>query len=106
MLEVFVLHQCSTCRKALAGLDSQGMETLLLALKASARPTAVFNTSGQDYRSSEFPEKWPSLSPEAIAMELHAYPNWIKRPFVAENGTAWSGFSETAWSRRFALIKD
>lgn len=114
--KVYQYPKCSTCRKALAYLDANGVQyeaidivthppskkTLKEVLRLAGVPIKkLFNTSGQSYRDGRFGERLPSLSePEALEA-LAADGKLIKRPLVLADGFALIGFDPAAYSERF-----
>lgn len=114
--KLFQYAKCSTCRKARAFLEAQGVDydsvdivtrpppkkTLKDVLRLSGLPiTKLFNTSGQSYREGNFAERLKSMN-EADALEaLAADGKLIKRPLVLGDDFALVGFDENAYRRRF-----
>jgi arsenate reductase (glutaredoxin) len=114
--KVYQYAKCSTCRKALAFLEAQGVaydsvdivtrpppkKTLKEALSLSGLPIKkLFNTSGQSYRDGNFGERLKSMS-EAEALEaLAADGKLIKRPLVIGDDFVLVGFDEDDYRRRF-----
>jgi arsenate reductase len=114
---VYQYPKCSTCRKALAYLDSKGVSyesvdivqqppsraQLAAALKLSGLSIQrFFNTSGQSYRDGKFGERLPEMS-EAQALDaLAGDGKLIKRPLVVGKGFVLVGFDAAAYQARFS----
>ncbi len=114
---VFQYKNCTTCKKALAWLDRQGvdyealdiveapptLQELKTALARTGLPIKkLFNTSGQSYRDGGFSERLPSLSePQALAA-LAADGKLVKRPLILGRDFALVGFDEAAYAKRFS----
>lgn len=114
--KVYHYPKCSTCRKALAFLEEQGVPhervdivatppskaELRRALKLTALPLKkLFNTSGQSYREGRFGERLPTLSEGEAIEALAADGKLIKRPLVLGDDFALIGFDEAAYRARF-----
>jgi arsenate reductase len=112
-LTVFQYPKCSTCRKALKWLDEHGVRyesvniverpparsTLDSALKHAGLPVrALFNTSGESYRSGGFRERLPGLSQAEALAALAQDGKLIKRPLVIDGDQVLVGFDEKKWS--------
>lgn len=113
---VYQYPKCSTCRKALAFLDKNGVQyesvdivakppskkELKQALKLTGLPIKkLFNASGQSYRDGKFGEKLKTLS-EAEALDaLAADGKLVKRPFIVGEDFALVGFDEASYRTRF-----
>lgn len=112
---VYQYSKCSTCRKALAFLDANGVEyqsidivtkpptkrELKQALVFGVPLKKLFNTSGQSYREGKFGERLPKLS-EADALEaLASDGKLIKRPFMVGEGFFLVGFDAASYRERF-----
>jgi arsenate reductase len=111
-LRVYHYPQCSTCKKALKWLSTNGIDAELIdialhppskselreVLKISALPLRkLFNTSGVSYREGGFGERLPTMT-EAEAIEaLSKDGKLVKRPLVLGKGVALVGFDETAY---------
>ena len=110
-LKVYSYSRCTTCRKALAWLDSQDLsaevvditvfppdrQTLLNALQHFGQIKTLFNTSGQSYRALGAAVVKAMTDDEAIDA-LVADGKLIKRPFVCcGDGTFLVGFKPEVW---------
>ena len=111
-LKVYSYSRCTTCRKALAWLDSQGLcaevvditvlppdrQTLLNAFQHFGQVKPLFNTSGQSYRALGAAVVKTMTDSEAIDA-LAADGKLIKRPFVCcGDGTFLVGFKPEVWA--------
>jgi arsenate reductase (glutaredoxin) len=116
-LRVYQYPKCSTCRKALAFLDRNGVEyegiditsrppskrELERALELARVPVKkLFNTSGQSYRAGNFGERLETMSTAQALDALARDGKLIKRPLVFGDGFALIGFDEQAYARRFS----
>jgi arsenate reductase len=114
-LKVYHYKNCSTCRKALAFLDREGIDyqpvdivtrppslaELKQVLKLTGLPIKkLFNTSGQSYREGKFGERLPTLSDSEALQALAKDGKLIKRPLVLEKTFALVGFDEAAYRER------
>ena len=113
---VYQYPKCSTCRKALAYLDSKGVRyesvdivlqppsqtQIAAALKQSGLPIKrFFNTSGQSYRDGKFGERLPQMSDAQALEALAADGKLIKRPLVVGKGFVLVGFDAAAYQAHF-----
>ncbi len=109
---VFSYSRCSTCRKALAWLESEGLnhqviditsappslELLHLAYKQFGQVKPLFNTSGQSYRALGAAVV-KAMSDDQALEALAADGKLIKRPFVqCPDGRFLAGFKPEVWS--------
>ena len=105
---------CTTCKKAKAWLDAQGVvyedrhikeqnpsyEELLLWYRRSGLPLKkFFNTSGLLYKSMELKDKLPRMTEEAQLRLLASDGMLVKRPLVVTEQAVLVGFKEAEWSR-------
>ena len=113
-LTVFSYSRCSTCRKALAWLEAEGLaftvvditvqppsrELLQSAVDQFGDRKPLFNTSGQSYRALGA-AKVKSMSDEEALDALAADGRLIKRPFVLrDNGQVLVGFKADVWAQQ------
>lgn len=111
-LKVYSYSRCSTCRKALAWLDSHGLSaevvditvlppdrrTLVDALQHFGQIKPLFNTSGQSYRALGAAVVKAMTDDESLDA-LAADGKLIKRPFVCcGDGTFLVGFKPDVWA--------
>ncbi len=111
---LFVCYpRCSTCRKAQAWLDEQGIEYTVRDIKED-NPTLqelmdwhrksglplrkFFNTSGQLYRAMELSKKLPEMTEAEQYALLSSDGMLVKRPIVVEGDTVLVGFRAPAWA--------
>ncbi len=110
--------KCSTCQKAKAWLDEQGVryedrhivednptaDELRQWHERSGLPLKrFFNTSGMLYREMELSKKLPDMD-EAACYELLATNGMlVKRPLLVTDATAIPGFKEAAWAEALAV---
>ena len=110
---------CSTCRRAHAWLESQGV-TFACRHITEQRPTAAelaewqrlsglplkrfFNTSGMKYRELALAARLPEM-PEAEQLALLASDGMlVKRPLLVTPGGVAPGFREQEWRRLLGLV--
>lgn len=114
-LRIWSYPRCSTCRKALAWLEQEGIsydllditeappsrDLLAMAAAHFGKREPLFNTSGQSYRAlgSTFVK---AMSDRQALDALAADGKLIKRPFVALPGEAFLvGFKPDQWAEAF-----
>ena len=103
---------CSTCKKAKAFLDVQGVsytarhikeenpsyEELKAWVEMSGLPLKkFFNTSGLLYKSMNLKEKLPTMTEEEQLKLLASDGMLVKRPILVTGDTVLTGFREEAW---------
>lgn len=103
---------CSTCRKAKAWLDENGIaytdrhikeqnptyEELKTWHEKSGLPLKrFFNTSGLLYKSMELKEKLPAMSEEEQLRLLASDGMLVKRPLLVTEDRVLVGFKEADW---------
>ena len=107
--------KCSTCQKARAWLDEQGISYDLRDIKLD-NPTAeeltawhersglplkkFFNTSGNLYKEMHLKEKLPQMSEEEQLALLATDGMLVKRPLVVGDGFVLVGFKESEWTEK------
>jgi arsenate reductase len=114
-LKVYQYAKCSTCRKVLNWLRTQGVEFTVVdivteppskqeleaVLEKSGLPIKkLFNTSGQSYREGRFGERLPEMSDAQALAALAGDGKLIKRPLVIGKDFALAGFDEKAYRAR------
>lgn len=108
-MKIYHYPKCSTCKQALAYLDSKKIayqaidisktppsksELKAMYLATGSELRKLFNTSGKVYREGGYKDKIKDMNiAEAIAL-LHANGMLIKRPFVISNRTKFVGFGD------------
>ena len=106
---------CSTCKKAKAWLDANGVaytarhikeenpsyDELKRWLELSGLPVKkFFNTSGLQYRALELKDKLPTMSEEEQLRLLTTDGMLVKRPvLVTDDGKVLTGFKEADWEK-------
>lgn len=105
---------CSTCKKAKAWLEEQGVtytarhikeenptyEELKLWYQRSGLPLKkFFNTSGLLYKSMNLKEKLPSMTEEEQLRLLASDGMLVKRPLVVLEDAVLTGFRESEWQK-------
>lgn len=115
MLKVYQYPKCSTCRKALAWLKSNGVafesidivsappsvETLRRVLTTSGLTVKkLFNTSGEVYRQGGYKERLEKMGDAEALAALAANGKLIKRPLVLDTNLALVGFDEAAYASK------
>lgn len=113
MTKVYCYDKCTTCKKALAWLDANGIryekidikadhpdETALRNLhKRSGLPLKkFFNTSGMLYRELGLSEKLPAMGEDEQFKLLAGDGMLVKRPLLVSDTAVISGFKENEWS--------
>ena len=117
---LFVCYpNCSTCKKARAWLESQGIpfaerniktenptkEELARWQKASGLPLKrFFNTSGQQYRALGLKEKLPAMTEEEQLELLSSDGMLVKRPLLVGETAMLVGFRPQEWEKAVAAI--
>lgn len=115
MLKFICYPKCSTCRKAQAWLDENGIAYELRDIKAE-NPTAAelaewhamsglplrkfFNTSGLLYKSMELKNKLPDMTDGEMLALLASDGMLVKRPLAVGDGFVLLGFKEPEWEAR------
>ena len=113
-LEFYGYSKCSTCRKAKAWLEEQGITYLEFPIRENppkapniramiqaygGQVKKVLNTSSRDYRENGLKDRLPHLSQEALIEMLLENGNLIKRPFLFGPGVHLVGFKPDQWER-------
>lgn len=115
-VHVYQYPKCSTCRKALAWLDSHGVSYTKSDLVSERIPLArlkeihrrsglpvgrLFNTSGESYRAGNFKARLPAMSEAEALAALAADGKLVKRPIVDAGAHVLVGFDAEALARQF-----
>ena len=105
---------CSTCKKAKAWLDANGVsytarhikeenpsyDELKLWYKRSGLPLKkFFNTSGLLYKSMNLKDKLPAMTEEEQLRLLATDGMLVKRPLVVLEDAVLTGFREAEWQK-------
>ena len=103
---------CSTCKKAKAWLDANGVaytarhikeenptyeELKLWYARSGLELKRFFNTSGLLYKSLNLKEKLPTMSEEEQLRLLASDGMLVKRPLAVLEDTVLTGFREAQW---------
>lgn len=113
MLTFLCYPKCTTCQKAKAWLDENGITYTLRDIKAD-NPTReelaawyntsglplrkFFNTSGLLYKSLALKDKLPTMSEEAMLDLLATDGMLVKRPLLVGDEFVLVGFKDSAWN--------
>lgn len=116
---VLCYNKCTTCKKALAWLEEQGIEYELRPIKEQ-NPSAeelkqwygksglslkrFFNTSGLIYKEMKLKDKLPKMSEEEQIQLLSTDGMLVKRPMVVGEDYVLTGFREAEWRKQ--LLED
>lgn len=107
--------KCTTCQKAKAWLDRQGISCQCRDIKAQNPTQAelrawhaksglplkrLFNTSGLQYKALELKDKLPTMSEEEQFALLASDGMLVKRPVLVGEDFAFFGFKEADWAAR------
>ena len=107
---------CSTCKKAKAWLDENGIDysarhikdenpsydELKLWYERSGLPLKrFFNTSGLLYKELQLKDKLPSMSEEEQFALLATNGMLVKRPIAVAEDAVLVGFKEAEWEEKF-----
>ena len=112
---LFVCYpKCSTCKKAKAWLDENGVSYVLRDIKED-NPTEeelrqwhamsglplrrFFNTSGMQYRELGQKDKLPAMTEDEMYALLATDGMLVKRPLLITEETAFPGFKEADYER-------
>ena len=110
-------NKCSTCKKAQAWLNDNGIAYTLRDIKTE-NPTEAelrawheksglplkkfFNTSGLQYKALQLMDKLPTMTEDEMFALLATDGMLVKRPMVITEETVLVGFKEADWA---ALLK-
>lgn len=110
---VYCYPKCTTCKKALAWLDSRGVAYTLRDIKeqnpsyedlsawyamSGEEIKRFFNTSGLLYKRMELKDKLPLMTVEEQLRLLATDGMLVKRPLVIGDGFVLTGFKEAQWA--------
>ena len=105
--------KCTTCKKAKAWLEAQGLSfedrnikeqkpteaELRLWHKHSGLPLRkLFNTSGLQYKALGLKDKLPDMSEDEQFSLLASDGMLVKRPVLVDGDTVFFGFKEADWA--------
>ena len=107
--------KCTTCQKAKAWLDAQGVSYTLRDIKLD-NPTAdelqawhrasglplkkFFNTSGLQYKALNLKDKLPTMTEEEQFALLATDGMLVKRPILVGDGFVLTGFRQAEWEEK------
>ena len=110
-------NKCSTCKKAQAWLNDNGIAYTLRDIKTE-NPTEAelrawhkksglplkkfFNTSGLQYKALQLKDKLPTMTEDEMFALLATDGMLVKRPMIVTEETVLVGFKEADWA---ALLK-
>lgn len=113
---VLCYSKCTTCKKALAWLEEQGIAYEVRPIKEQ-NPSAeelkewygksglslkrFFNTSGLVYKEMKLKDKLPDMSEEEQIQLLSTDGMLVKRPMVVGEDYVLTGFKEAEWRKQF-----
>lgn len=117
MVHFICYPKCTTCQKAKAWLDAQGIAYDLRDIKLD-NPTAdelaawyqksglplkkFFNTSGLLYKSMGLKDKLPAMTEEEMLSLLATDGMLVKRPILVSDDAVLIGFKEAHWAKVLA----
>lgn len=112
MIKFICYPRCTTCQRAKAWLDENGVEYELRDIKLD-NPTLdelkvwheqsglplkkLFNTSGLLYKSLDLKNKLPTMSEDEMLALLSSDGMLVKRPLLVLDGRVLVGFKEEEW---------
>ena len=112
MTKVYCYDRCSTCKKALAWLDANGVVYEKIDIKADHPDEATlrelhkksglplkrfFNTSGMLYRDMGLATRLPTMSEDEQFKLLASDGMLVKRPLLVTDSAVCAGFKEAEW---------
>ena len=112
-IRVYTYAKCSSCRKATAWLDAQGLDYEEIPIQETppskdelkrmeqalgGKRGRLFNTSGREYRSLGLKEQLPTMSADEAYALLNSNGMLVKRPFLLTPQGGAVGFREAEWS--------
>lgn len=118
MVKVYCYDRCSTCRKALAWLDSNNIKYEKIDIKTQHPDEATlrefhkksglqlkrfFNTSGILYREMQLSTKLPDMSEDEQFTLLATDGMMVKRPLLVTDDAVIPGFKEAEWKKVLCL---
>ena len=114
-MKVLCYSKCTTCKKALAWLEEQGIAYDLRDIKGE-NPSAeeleqwwkksglplkkFFNTSGLQYKALNLKDKLPGMSEEEQIALLATDGMLVKRPFLVADDYVLTGFRQAEWEEK------
>ena len=114
-MKVLCYSKCTTCKKALAWLEEQGIAYDLRDIKGE-NPSAeelerwwkmsglplkkFFNTSGLQYKALNLKDKLPAMSDEEQIALLASDGMLVKRPLLVADDYVLTGFRQAEWEEK------
>lgn len=113
-VSVYTYTKCSTCRNAVAWLQSKNIPFEEKAIYTNPPSLAelrrmldlqggelrrLFNTSGIQYREQNIKEALPKMTTEAALKLLASDGRLVKRPFLLTETAGLLGFKEESWTK-------
>ena len=114
MIKFICYPKCTTCQRAKAWLDANGVKYVLRDIK-SDNPTLAelsewykksglplrkfFNTSGLLYKSLELKNKLPGMNDDEMLALLSTDGMLVKRPLLICEDAVLVGFKESEWEK-------
>ena len=107
--------KCTTCQKAKAWLDAQGVSYTLRDIKldnptveelnawhraSGLPPKKFFNTSGLQYKALNLKDKLPTMTEEEQFALLATDGMLVKRPILVGDGFVLTGFRQAEWEEK------
>ncbi len=115
MIKFICYPKCTTCQRAKAWLDENGVEYVLRDIKLD-NPTLdelaawhkmsglplkkLFNTSGLLYKSMDLKSKLPEMTDADMLKLLATDGMLVKRPLAVGDGFVLVGFKEAEWQEK------
>lgn len=118
MTRVYCYDRCSTCKKALIWLDSNGIAYEKIDIKSQHPDEAAlrelheksglplkrfFNTSGILYREMQLSAKLPAMTEDDQFKLLASDGMLVKRPLLVTDSAVIPGFKETEWKNALGI---
>ena len=118
MIKVYCYDRCSTCKKALAWLDSNNINYEKIDIKGQHPDEATlrelhkksgvplkrfFNTSGILYREMQLSSKLPDMTEDEQFKLLASDGMMVKRPLLVTDKAVLPGFKEEDWKKELSI---
>jgi len=115
MTKIYCYDRCTTCKRALAWCDSNGVKYEKIDIKGDHPDEATlrelykksglslkkfFNTSGMLYREQNLSQKLPGMSEDEQFKLLASDGMLVKRPMVIADDFILVGFKEFEWREK------
>jgi len=112
-IQIYGLSNCSTCKKACAWLDENGISyhftdyreypidpQLLQTWAETSSWPKVINRASMTWRNLPETQKNPANDKDWLTL-IEAYPTLIRRPVTVKDGQADFGFKEKLYTQKF-----